>query len=305
MYADVDRINQVVPGILSASDPTHSLSFSQTGGPALDENENQVLSASLAIVLPITVSVLILITMLYFRSPIAPLFTFAGIAIALVLGLGGTVLIGTLVTHVDSTALTLVETFVLGVGTDYSVFIVARYREELINGRAPKEAVVTSLTWAGQSVRDERLHRDHRDARPRLFRCRAAEPVGVGPLPGDLPHGRPVVDPRSRHPDARGPADLLAEHARSVRASRGTGARAHREGTDLLLPSGTANSATTQSHRRGHPPGLDPPRSRGPSGAPLLRFLSAASRGPARHRRGSISSINTSAGGLRSLRSPW
>lgn len=152
VYADVDHINQVVPGILTASDPTHSLSFAQTGGPALDANENQVLSASLAIVLPITVSVLILITMLYFRSPITPLFTFAGIAIALVLGLAGTVLIGTLVTHVDSTALTLVETFVLGVGTDYSVFIVARYREELINGRESKEAVVTALTWAGQSV---------------------------------------------------------------------------------------------------------------------------------------------------------
>jgi uncharacterized membrane protein YdfJ with MMPL/SSD domain len=152
VFADVDRLNQVVPGLLAASDPTHSLSFAQTGGPALDQNENQVLSASLAIVLPITVSVLILITMLYFRSPVTPLFTFAGIAIALVLGLAGTVLVGTLVTHVDSTALTLVETFVLGVGTDYSVFIVARYREELINGREPKEAVVMALTWAGQSV---------------------------------------------------------------------------------------------------------------------------------------------------------
>jgi RND superfamily putative drug exporter len=78
--------------------------------------------------------------------------TFGILGIALGLGLGGTVLIGELVTHVDSTALTLEEVFVLGVGTDYSIFMVARYREELVAGKSSDDAIVASLSWAGQSV---------------------------------------------------------------------------------------------------------------------------------------------------------
>jgi uncharacterized membrane protein YdfJ with MMPL/SSD domain len=152
VFSDVQHINSLVPGLVANSDPSRSITFYQTGPAALDETENSVLEATLAIILPITVLVLLTITGLYFRSPLTPAVAFAGIGMALVLGLGGTVLIGTLVTHVDSTALTLEETFVLGVGTDYSIFLIARYREELVRGRSRPEAVATSLTWAGQSV---------------------------------------------------------------------------------------------------------------------------------------------------------
>jgi putative drug exporter of the RND superfamily len=46
----------------------------------------------------------------------------------------------------------LEEVFVLGVGTDYSIFLVARYREELVRGKSSEEAVVTAVTWAGQAI---------------------------------------------------------------------------------------------------------------------------------------------------------
>ncbi|HLM70158.1 MAG TPA: MMPL family transporter, partial [Thermoplasmata archaeon] len=84
--------------------------------------------------------------------PVTPLLTFAGLGIALVLGLGTTVLVGTVVWHVDSSALALEEVFVLGIGTDYAIFLVARYREELVRGRSSDAALVTAVTWAGKSV---------------------------------------------------------------------------------------------------------------------------------------------------------
>jgi RND superfamily putative drug exporter len=40
----------------------------------------------------------------------------------------------------------------MGVGTDYSIFIIARYREERIRGASKDEAVKTSVTWAGESI---------------------------------------------------------------------------------------------------------------------------------------------------------
>ncbi|MCI4354204.1 MAG: MMPL family transporter, partial [Thermoplasmata archaeon] len=152
VFDDVSEIGRLIPKVLATTDPTGSLQIVQTGGAPLDQTEQDVLSSSLAIVLPLTVIVLVAITMLYFRAPLAPAITFGGLAIALALGLGGVVLIGTFITHVDSTALTLQNTFVLGVGTDYSIFLVARYREELYKGAEPHEAVVTTVTWAGQSI---------------------------------------------------------------------------------------------------------------------------------------------------------
>ena len=153
VYSDIDAMNRLVPGIVARSAyPVDSIAFAQTGVGPLDLAEKSVVNESIALVLPITITVLLVVTALYFRSPLTPLIAFAGLAIAIVLALGGTVLLGTLVTHVDSTSLTLEEVFVLGVGTDYSIFLLSRYREERVAGAGSKEAIVTSVTWAGQSV---------------------------------------------------------------------------------------------------------------------------------------------------------
>lgn len=152
VFDDLSRINALVPATLQRVNPSGTVQFYQTGPSYLDDNENQLLSSNLAFILPITVAVLILITVLYFRAPGAPLVTFTSIGVALGLGLAAVYLIGKYVTQFDVTSITLVDTFVLGVGTDYSVFLVARYREELVHGACPKDAVVTTVTWAGESI---------------------------------------------------------------------------------------------------------------------------------------------------------
>jgi uncharacterized membrane protein YdfJ with MMPL/SSD domain len=152
VYADLPAIDRVAESQLAASDATHSIQYYQTGGAPLDLVTNAIVDQSLTLVLPLTVGLLLVISMIYFRSPLTPLLTFAGLGIALVLAIGGTVLLGTLFGAVDSTSLTLEEVFVLGVGTDYSIFLVARYREELRRGHSPDAAIEQSLAWAGQSV---------------------------------------------------------------------------------------------------------------------------------------------------------
>lgn len=152
VYSDLGKIDTLVESTVHASDPTRSITYVQTGPAALDLLTNTSISSSLELVLPITVGLLLAISMLYFRSPVTPLLTFAGLGIALVLGLGATVLVGSLVWHVDSSALALEEVFVLGIGTDYAIFLVARYREELVRGRSSDDAIVTAVSWAGRSV---------------------------------------------------------------------------------------------------------------------------------------------------------
>ncbi|MGD0588104.1 MAG: MMPL family transporter [Thermoplasmata archaeon] len=152
VYSDLPKIDSLVSSTVHASDPTRSITYVQTGPAPLDLLTQTSTNASLALVLPITVGLLLAISMLYFRSPVTPLLTFAGLGIALVLGLGATVFVGSLVWHVDSSALALEEVFVLGIGTDYAIFLVARYREELVRGKASDAAIVTAVTWAGKSV---------------------------------------------------------------------------------------------------------------------------------------------------------
>ena len=152
VYSDLGKIDTLVSSVLSSSDPTRSISYLQTGYAPLDRLTQTSVNQSIALVLPLTVGLLLAIAMLYFRSPVTPIITFAGLGIALVLGLGATVLIGTFVGHVDTTSITLEEVFVLGVGTDYAIFLVARYREELVRGKSSDDALVTAVTWAGKSV---------------------------------------------------------------------------------------------------------------------------------------------------------
>ncbi|MFY9717351.1 MAG: MMPL family transporter [Thermoplasmata archaeon] len=152
VYADLPTIASVAASTVRSSDPSDTIAVATTGPAPLDDLSQEAVSSSLSLVLPLTVGLLIAISMLYFRSPLTPMVTFAGLAIALLLGLGATVMVGTLIEHVDSSALTLEEVFVLGVGTDYSIFLVARYREELVHGASSPDAVVTSMRWAGQSV---------------------------------------------------------------------------------------------------------------------------------------------------------
>ena len=152
VYSDLGKLDTLVPSVVHASDPTRSISYVQTGSAPLNLLTQTSINSSIALVLPLTVGLLLAIAMLYFRSPVTPLLTFAGLAIALVLGLGATVFVGTVVGHVDTTSITLEEVFVLGVGTDYAIFLVARYREELVRGQSPDEALVAAVSWAGKSV---------------------------------------------------------------------------------------------------------------------------------------------------------
>ena len=61
-------------------------------------------------------------------------------------------LVGTYINSVDYTVTTVLMTVLIGVGTDYSIFILARHREERINGLPLFEAIKKSITWAGESI---------------------------------------------------------------------------------------------------------------------------------------------------------
>ena len=95
---------------------------------------------------------ILVLLVIVLRSPVAALVTFlpSGAALLvsqkLVAGLGASGL------QISSVTQTLLVVLLLGAGTDYGLFLVYRFREELRAGTEPRLAVIRALTRVGESV---------------------------------------------------------------------------------------------------------------------------------------------------------
>jgi RND superfamily putative drug exporter len=101
-----------------------------------------------------TLSILFIVVLLFlvYRSLLAPVLTLLPAALALALSSS---LIGALASaglKVSEVTEVLLIVLVLGAGTDYGLFLVFRVREELAEGRAPRDAIVAALARVGESI---------------------------------------------------------------------------------------------------------------------------------------------------------
>jgi RND superfamily putative drug exporter len=135
-----------------ANNPGNIESALVTGENALNTDFGASATADLDLILPVTIALLLIATGLFFRSIVTPIVTLGSIGVGLGISMIFIVLIGTFVNQVDFMIPTVLLTVLLGVGTDYSIFIIARHREEMMNGLSVKEAIVKSVTWAGESI---------------------------------------------------------------------------------------------------------------------------------------------------------
>ena len=123
-----------------------------TGSDALDYDFMKSTFSDIEIILPITIALLLIATGLFFRSIVTPLITLGTIGVGLGVSQIFPYLVGTFINSVDYTTTTVLLTVLIGVGTDYSIFILARHREERINSLPLLEAIKKSITWAGESI---------------------------------------------------------------------------------------------------------------------------------------------------------
>ncbi|MCL5067117.1 MAG: MMPL family transporter, partial [Thaumarchaeota archaeon] len=123
-----------------------------TGSDAINYDFSGSTQNDLAVILPVTIILLIVATGLFFRSVFTPFMTLGTIGLALGIAESFIVIVSTFVSKVDFTIPTILDTILIGVGTDYSVFIIARFREERVKGLNVGDAIVKSITWAGESI---------------------------------------------------------------------------------------------------------------------------------------------------------
>jgi len=87
-----------------------------------------------------------------FRSFLAPLVTLAPAGLALALASPVIAESAKLGTQISSLMQLLLTALVLGAGTDYSLFLVFRYRENLRKGLGPRQALETAVERVGESI---------------------------------------------------------------------------------------------------------------------------------------------------------
>ena len=129
------------------------LTIAVTGDAALFLDNQDAFNTAFVIVGAATVLLIILLLALMYRSPVAaflPIFT-VGLVSAVAPGLIA-MIAKAFNFEVDQSLQILLTIVLYGVGTDYIVFLLFRYRERLRAGDDPKQALITAVTRIGEVI---------------------------------------------------------------------------------------------------------------------------------------------------------
>jgi RND superfamily putative drug exporter len=136
---------------LKASDP-EPLQTYVTDDLATTADSSLGSTADLSRIEPVTIGAILILAGLFFLAIVTPFVPLATVGMALLMAEGGLYLIGRYIIPIQDTTTTFLFSIMLGVGTDYAIFLMARYREERVEGRDKGQAVQTSITWSGESI---------------------------------------------------------------------------------------------------------------------------------------------------------
>jgi putative drug exporter of the RND superfamily len=108
-----------------------------------------------AVVFPVAAVLILLILGALLRSVVAPLYLMASVGLGFVATLGATVLVFQQIQGEPGLIFILpviMYLFVVALGTDYNILMVARLREEAREGRSPRDAAAEAFRHAGPTV---------------------------------------------------------------------------------------------------------------------------------------------------------
>ncbi|HZC05913.1 MAG TPA: MMPL family transporter, partial [Ktedonobacterales bacterium] len=151
LKANSDAAPKELPALRQRVSAQPDLSVTIGGGPVFYADIQSVSEADLRRAETIAFPFALLALVLVFRSVVAAALPaiIGGCSVAISLALLYAI---ALRSPISIFALNITTLFGLGLGVDYSLFVVSRFREELRRGHSPPEAVAISMSTAGRAV---------------------------------------------------------------------------------------------------------------------------------------------------------
>ena len=128
-----------------------TLTVTGTGFVAINEAFNKTLESDLQRAEFVTLPVTLILLVLIFASLVAAGLPLGVGVLTIVGGLAGTFFLNRF-TDVSQYALNIVTLIGLGVSIDYSLFVVNRFRDELVNGASREDAIAATMATAGRAI---------------------------------------------------------------------------------------------------------------------------------------------------------
>jgi putative drug exporter of the RND superfamily len=128
------------------------LQFHLAGQVAVNAANNASANKAMKRIGLLSVLLIIVLLLIVLRSPVAAVVTFVPAGVALLVAERFIAGLGAHGLQISSVTQTLLIVLMLGAGTDYGLFLVYRFREELRAGTGQREAVVRALTRTGESI---------------------------------------------------------------------------------------------------------------------------------------------------------
>ncbi|MFP3227079.1 MAG: MMPL family transporter [Sulfolobaceae archaeon] len=142
-----------VPYIQNAVKSTFNGKFYITGTTPLNAQLSKLSNEYGAITFVLVFFFLVLVIGIYFRSIIAPLITLTLISLSTIIGFGLVTVISIITNQlINFQVIEPMITVLMGIGADYSVFLLSRYREELGKGVSKEEAMRISVRTSGRAI---------------------------------------------------------------------------------------------------------------------------------------------------------
>jgi RND superfamily putative drug exporter len=128
------------------------VSTSVTGDAAIISAYDQATKKSLDSTTWITILLVVLILLLVYRSPVSPLIPLVTIALAYLISRGVVAVLGNSVMTISGYTNIFLLVILFGAGTDYCLFLISRFREEMADVHVAARAVPATVRTVGETI---------------------------------------------------------------------------------------------------------------------------------------------------------
>src|SRR5258708_11870860 len=123
-----------------------------TGDTAIIADYQKSINDSISRTTIITLLLLIVILLTIYRSPVTPLIPLTTIGIAFMVVRPVVAFLGLHVIHVAAFTETFILALTFGAGTDYCIFLISRFKEQMARGDRQGEAIATTSHRVGEAI---------------------------------------------------------------------------------------------------------------------------------------------------------